>query len=155
MVKKGTIWLVVFIMFIMGLTLTLPPKEAQSEEVTQCEYAVALAERLGLGKGLSGEAAISALTRVGIMPKEGWKCGALVTPGFIAEIQGLVIMAAQKGLIPISPEDAMRILASLSDDLGLPRPPVVAVPPAPVIAAPPPPVGAGAGGGGGVASPSR
>ena len=153
MVKKGTILFVVFIMFIIGLTLTLPPKRAQSAEATQGKYAVALAERLGLGKGLSVEAAISALTRVGITPKEGWKPDALVTAEFIAEIQDLVIMAAQRGLIPIAPEDAMRILASLSDDLGLPRPPVVALRPAPVIAAPPAGVGTGAGGGAGVASP--
>ena len=105
--------------------------------VTQCDYAVKLAEELNLGKGLSVEEAISALTKVGIVPKEGFKCNVQVTREFLNEIQELVRAAAEKGLIGFSPKRAIEILASLSEDMGLPAPvPLGTVPPPP----PPPPV---------------
>ena len=107
--------------------------------VTQCDYAIKLAEELNLGKGLSVEEAISALTKVGIVPKEGFKCDVEVTREFLNEIQDLVIAAAEKGLIDFSPESATEIVASLSKDMGLPVPvPVGTVPPPPPP--PPPPV---------------
>ena len=106
--------------------------------VTQCDYAVKLAEELNLGKGLSVEEAISALTKVGIVPKEGFKCNVQVTREFLNEIQELVIAAAEKGLIDFSPERAIEMLTSLSEDMDLPPPvPLGAVPPPPPPPSPP------------------
>ncbi|RKY43781.1 MAG: hypothetical protein DRP81_06460 [Candidatus Omnitrophota bacterium] len=108
--------------------------------VTQCDYAVKLAEELNLGKGLSVEEAISALTKVGIVPKEGFKCNVQVTREFLNEIQELVIAAAEKGLIDFSPERAIEMLTSLSEDMDLPPPvPLGAVPPPPPPPSPPVP----------------
>ena len=108
--------------------------------VTQGDYVVKLAEELNLGKGLSVEEAISALTKVGIVPKEGFKCNVQVTREFLNEIQELVIAAAEKGLIDFSPERAIEMLTSLSEDMDLPPPvPLGAVPPPPPPPSPPVP----------------
>ena len=108
--------------------------------VTQGDYVVKLAEELNLGKGLSVEEAISALTKVGIVPKEGFKCNVQVTREFLNKIQELVIAAAEKGLIGFSPKRAIEILTSLSEDIGLPAPvPLGTVPPPPPPPSPPVP----------------
>jgi len=141
MITKKGMWFLVVMVFLLGIIQALRPDRVQAA-VTQCEYAVQLAEKLGLGKGLSADEAISALTKVGIVPKEGWRCEVAVTLDFVNEIQDLVVMAARNGLIPISEEHTLAILASLSRDMGLPSPTRPASP-------------AGAGKGAGKANPWR
>jgi hypothetical protein len=148
MVRRKTMWFLLVFVLILGLVQGLGLGTVQAA-ITQCDYAVELAERLGLGKGLSADEAISALTKAGIAPKEGWRCDVAVTSAFLNEIQDLVVIAARKGLIPFSEEHALDMLASLSRDLDLP------IPTRRVFGGPPPPVGVGAGGGPGVASSSK
>jgi len=145
MFKRKAIWFLIVVVFLLGIIQALRPASVQAA-VTQCEYAVELAEKLGLGKGLSADEAISLLTKVGIVPKDGWGCEVVVTLDFLNEIQGLAIIAARKGLIPFSEEHTLAIFASLSRDMDLPSPI------RPVFAGSAQPVGTGAGGGAGVAS---
>jgi len=99
----------------------------QASAVTQGDYAVALAEELGLGKGLTAEGAVEILTKVGIVPSEGWQIAKEVTCELVAEVQDLVIEAAQRGLIRYEPEEVPDLMASLSERLGCCTPPSVIV----------------------------
>ena len=99
----------------------------QAAAVTQGEFVVVLAERLGLGAGLSAEEAAAACTSVGIVPEDGWQLDLDATCEFIEEIQILVIKAAQKELIRYEPDDIPLLMASLSDELDCCPPPTVVI----------------------------
>lgn len=107
---------------------------------TQGEYVVTLAARLGFGGDLTAEAAAAALKRVDIVPEEGWQIGLDVTCELVAEVQILVIKAAQRGLIRYDAEDIPLLMASLSDELDVCSPTTVVVYPA--VAVTPPPINA-------------
>ncbi len=114
MTSRKVLWVAVLITFVMGLALVSGLNKAYAA-VTQGEYAVNLAESLGLGKGLSEDAAISALSSKGIVPGGGWNRNEAVTLGFLREIGDKVISAAQGGLINISVQDAVNKLDSLAE----------------------------------------
>ena len=134
-----------------GLLWTISP--GQAAEVTQAEYVCRLCEKLGLGEKLTCEQCIVMLDSVGIVPSGGWHCDHDVTCELVAEVQILVIKAAQMGLIRYTPEDTVILVSALSDELGCcPPPRVVEIlpgggnpPPRPITELP----GGGGGGGGG------
>jgi hypothetical protein len=127
----------------------------QAAAITQGEYVVLLAAKLGLGAGLTAAQATTALEGVGIVPEDGWQLKRDVTCALVDEVQILTIKAAQKGLIKYDPQDIPPLMASLSDECGACAPTVLAAPPS-GGAAPPPAIATDVPrGGGGAASPSH
>jgi hypothetical protein len=121
--RGGTLALALVIVIISCIFL---PTQAAAA-ATQGEFVVVLAERLGLGAGLSEEEAVAACTSVGIVPKDGWQLDLDATCEFIEEIQILVIKAAQEELIRYEPDDIPLLMASLSDELDCCPPPAVVI----------------------------
>jgi hypothetical protein len=106
---------------------------ASASSITQGEYAVRLAEKLGLGETLSAEAAIAALTKKEIMPINGFKPGDPMNPVIANEIYTAALKAGKKGaLTPLSAKEVDAIVTSLNEELEM-------LPPAPPTLPPPPP----------------
>jgi len=128
-------------MLALGLVIAIIPCiffPTQAAAVTQGEYAVLLAAKLGLGEGLTAEQAATALEGAAIVPEDGWQLDQDVTCELVNEIQILTIKAAQEGLITFDPEDIPPLMASLSEECGACAPTVVVI--APTAGAPPPPI---------------
>jgi hypothetical protein len=138
-------------LILCGMLCLLYP--AQAAAITEGEYAVLLAAKLGLGEGLTAEEAITALGGVGIVPEGGWQLDRDVTCNLVNEAQILAIKAAQEGLIRYDPEEIPPLMASLSEECGVCAPTIAAI--APPSGTPPPPIAPEVQeGGGGTASPS-
>src|SRR4030042_2006288 len=60
--------------------IELAPLPAFASAKNQGEYAIRLAEKLGMGENLSADAALAALTKVGIMQADGFKPGDPMNP---------------------------------------------------------------------------
>lgn len=153
--SKKRFGLLASIMIIAGMLCLVSPMQAAA--ITQGEYAVLLAAKLGLGEGLTAEKAATALEGVGIIPKAGWQLKRDVTCELVDEVQILTIKAAQKKLLKnYAPEDIPPLMAALSDKCGACVPTVVVY--SPSGGGTPPPIFApgatGGGGGRGTASPS-
>ena len=131
----------------------ISPTQAIAAPPTQGEFVVVLAERLGLGKGLTAEEAVAACTRVGIVPEDDWQLDLDATCEFVEEIQILVIKAAQRELIRYEPDDIPLLMTVLSDELDSCPPPTVAI--YPQVDVIPAPIYAPVIGETGVLSPSR
>ena len=143
--RKVTIPLIIVSLITVGLLCTVAA--AQAAEVTQADFVVGLASKLGLGQILSPEEAAIMLTGVGIVPDGGWQLGLEVSCELVAEIQILAIKSAQMGLIRYAPEDVPLQVLALSDELGCcPPPKIVEILPA--VSIPPPPIAAEVKGGG-------
>jgi len=127
----------VIVSALILITGFLSSTSAYAATITQGEFAVALAAELGLGKGLTPEKAVKALKRVGIVPSKGWRLKEEVTCEFVAEIQELTVLAAQRGLIRYDPEQIPTMLASLCEGLGVCAPPTIVVYPAVPVSPPP------------------
>lgn len=131
---------------------------SQAEAITQGQYVVLLAEKLGLGEGLTAEEAAIILDGVGIVPAGGWRLDYDVACELVAEVQVLAIKSAQMGFIKPAPDAVHPLVAALSDELHICPPPTVEI--YPMVSIPPPPIatevkGAGTGtGGGGTSSPA-
>ena len=111
-----------FVVFLLSICVVFPnfsfaQTTSNQKIVTQGEYAVELAERLGLGENLSMNKAISVLTEVGIVPEGGFKPNAWITLDFLNEIRSLVIAAADKGLIQFSAEQVVVIITEINNEL--------------------------------------
>ena len=140
----------------LGLVIAIIPCiffPTPAAAVTQGEFVVVLAERLGLGEGLTAEEAVAACTRVGIVPEDGWQLDLDATCEFVEEIQILVLKAAQRELIRYEPDDVPLLMAALSDELDCCPPPTVAIYPS--VSVTPAPIHAPVIGETGVLSPSR
>jgi hypothetical protein len=148
--KMRVVILAVGLITVMTLCIFSPTPAAA---VTQGEFVVVLAARLGLGEGLTPEEAVTACTRVGIVPEDGWQLDLDATCEFVAEVQILVIKAAQRELIRYDAEDIPVLMASLSDELDCCPPPTVVIYPS--VAVTPPAIHAPVIGETGVLSPSR
>jgi hypothetical protein len=116
-----------------------------ASSITQGEYAIQLAERLGMGENLSADAAVADLTNMQIMPARGFKPEALMNPAIADEILSAVRKACEKGLLnsltcckKLTPlpdkccEEVDGLVSSFNEEVGL-------LPPAPPTLPPPPP----------------
>jgi len=137
--------LITLIVCTFGLFLLSAFQCASASSITQGEYAIKLAEKLGLGKDLSVDAAIAALTKVEIMPANGFKPGSPMNPVIADEILSAARKACEKGLLSSLPcckqlsplpgrccMEVDAIVRSLNKELGL-------LPPTPPTPPPPPP----------------
>ena len=110
-----------FIVFLLSICIVFPnfsfAQTTPSQKITtQGEYAVELAERLGLGENLSMDKAISVLTEVGIVPEGGFKPNSWITLDFLNEIRSLVIAAADEGLIKFSADQVITIITEINNE---------------------------------------
>ena len=118
------------VILAVGVITVMTPcifSPTQAAVATQGDFVVVLAERLGLGAGLTPEEAVAACTSVGIVPAEGWQFDLEATCEFVEEIQILVIKAAQRELIRYEPDDIPLLMAALSDELNCCPPPTVVI----------------------------
>jgi hypothetical protein len=135
---------ITFIIFALGIFLFSGSQCAFASSITQGEYAIQLAKKLGMGQNLSADAAIAALTKVEIMPAHGFKPGNPMNPVIAAEILNAARKACKKGLLSSLPcfkqshplpgkccEEVFDMIESLNEDLHL-------LPPAPPTLPPPP-----------------
>jgi hypothetical protein len=136
---------ITFMILALGIFLFPVSHCAFASSITQGEYAIQLAETLGLGENLSADAAIAALTKVEIMPADGFKPGNPMNPVIADEILSAARKACKKGLLnsltcckELTPlpnkccEEIDILVTSLNEDLEL-------LPPAPPTLPPPPP----------------
>ncbi|HPD60155.1 MAG TPA: hypothetical protein PKV48_00130 [Thermodesulfobacteriota bacterium] len=124
--------IVTSIIVTVGLFLLLAFQSASASPITQGEYAILLAEKLGLGKDLSADAAIAALVKKEIMPADGFKPGDYMNPVIANEIAQSARKAGKKGLLaPLSDKAVDAIVLSLNEGLELlpPQPPPPPPPP--------------------------
>jgi len=136
---------ITFVILALGVFLFPGSQYAIASSLTQGDYAIQLAERLGMGENLSADAAIAALTKVEIMPAKGFKPGDIMNPVIADEILSAVRKACKKGLlnsltcckelVPLPDkccEEVDTLVTSLNEDLEL-------LPPVPPTLPPPPP----------------
>ena len=151
--SRKRLGLLALILIIAGIVCLFSPLQAAA--ITQGEYVVLLAAKLGLGEGLTAAQATTALEGVGIVPEGGWQSKGDVTCALVDEVQILTIKATQKGFIKYDPQDIPPLMASLSDQCGACAPTVLVAPPSGGVAPPPPIATDVPRGGGGAASPSH
>ena len=86
----------------------IPTTEAKtSDHVSQGEFAALLAAELGLGDGLSPQAAADVLADALIAPRLGnWDLDAPMTQGLLDRLGNLTLAAAKAGRIPIGLDEA-------------------------------------------------
>ena len=86
----------------------IPTTEAKtSDHVSQGEFAALLAAELGLGDGLSSQAAADVLAGALIAPRLGhWDLNAPMTQGLLDRLGNLTLAAARAGRIPIGLDEA-------------------------------------------------
>lgn len=96
-----------------------PPPVAQAL-VREGDFAVELAQELRLG-ALDDEAqAESALSAIGVAPRNGWIADYPVTPVVLAEIQFSIREAARRGDLSLSEDEAIQRLVRVAASFGLP-----------------------------------
>ena len=137
------------IAFTFGFFLLSAFQCVSASSITQGEYAIKLAEKLCLGENLSADAAIAALTKVGVMPADGFKPGDPMNWIIAGEILNACRRACKenlfnsstccKELAPLSDkerasspdkccDEVIGLVSSLNEELGL-LPPVPPTPP--------------------------
>ena len=121
------------VMFFLGLLLVVPlsalavekgvdkaPPPIEQNLVREGDFAVRLADTLGLLKTDNEADAERALATAGISPKNGWISDFPVTPVVLAEIRTSVQDAADGERVKIDKKTAEEKFAALSKDLELP-----------------------------------
>ncbi|MFZ2447011.1 MAG: hypothetical protein WAW37_11690, partial [Syntrophobacteraceae bacterium] len=88
--------------------------------VREGDFAVELANSFGLATKADEAAAESALSSLGIIPRNGWIADYPITPDILAEIQDSAQQAAGSGQLGMSGDQAVARVKSVSAALGLP-----------------------------------
>ena len=87
--------------------------------VREGDFAISLAETLGLGTADSEAEAENIMASAGIMPKNGWVADYPVTPDIIGELQESVATAADAGQLAMTRPEAVESFQTLTADYGL------------------------------------
>ncbi len=107
--RMGILILSVFLLMpaavIAQTTATNPP--ISQPLVREGDLAVDLAGALKLGTAMAETEAESALSAVGIVPRNGWIADYPVTPDIVGEIQASISDAADSGKIPVGKDAAL------------------------------------------------
>lgn len=96
----------------------LPP--VAQTVVREGDFAVSLAEALGVGGARSEAEAESDLAGLGIMPPNGWIADYPVTPDTLEALHKAIGEAADAGKLSMGKEEAFKKVAALTAGLGLP-----------------------------------
>jgi hypothetical protein len=105
-VSVGILLMPVAVCAETGLQQAVPPPVAQPL-VREGAFAVRLADALHVGTVSNEAKAESALSAVGIAPKNGWIADYPVTPDIIGELQNAVMAAADSKEITMGRDDAL------------------------------------------------
>jgi hypothetical protein len=87
--------------------------------VREGDFAISLAETLGLGTADSEAEAENIMASAGIMPKNGWVADYPVTPDIVGELQDSVATAADAGQLAMTRPEAVKSFQTLTADYGL------------------------------------
>jgi len=101
-------------------TEALPP--VAQPLVREGDFAIRLAEQLNLGTPADEETAEDMLARMGVAPLNGWLSDYPVTPQIIGQLQESVSSAAAEGKLPMTADQAVQGLYSLTARYELPTP---------------------------------
>jgi hypothetical protein len=96
----------------------LPP--VAQPVVREGDFAIRLAETLGIGTTLSETEAESHLAEMGILPPNGWIADYPITPDTLDTLYKAVGEAADANRLPLSKEEALKKYSELTATLGLP-----------------------------------
>ena len=110
--------LLVVLAVLMTLILMLSPANAQTDQtsispplsqplVREGDFAMKLADSLKLGASTNESEAESALSAVGIAPRNGWIADYPITPDIVGELQTAVSEAAKAGRLAMAEEAAL------------------------------------------------
>jgi hypothetical protein len=88
--------------------------------VREGDFAVKLAQALNLNSSNDEAAAEDSLISAGIYPRNGWIRDYPVTPYVLAEVLDSTRAAADSGKLGWQRNEALRMIAGVSEDLGLP-----------------------------------
>ena len=105
----------VFLSVLALLLLASSRISAETAAGTQGEYAVALADRLDLGKNLTQEQAAATLSGIGIEPHGGWQLGVQVDETFLNGLRNAAWQAVRKGTLS---SDQLNKLLGSGDQLS-------------------------------------
>ncbi|GEM_PF-3706292 len=109
----------------VALNEPLPDEEEQTiapSVARQGDFALRLAQSLGLPAAEDEEGAIRALNALGIHAVDGWMADYPMTPQIAAELRDAVIATAAAGQLNMSLDAAMGAYAELVAEFGLPPP---------------------------------
>ena len=109
----------------VALNEPLPDEEEQTiapSVARQGDFALRLAQSLGLPAVEDEEGAIRALNALGIHAVDGWTADYPMTPQVVAELRDAVIATAAAGQLNMSLDAAMSAYAELVAEFGLPPP---------------------------------
>ncbi len=95
----------------------LPP--VAQPVVREGDFAIRLAEALGIGTALSETEAESHLAEMGILPANGWIADYPVTPDTLDALYRAVGEAAEANRLPMNKEEALKKYSELTETLGL------------------------------------
>jgi hypothetical protein len=88
-----------------GREATTPP--LSQPLVREGDFAITLADSLGLGAAANETEAESALTTAGIAPRNGWIADYPITPDIVGELQDAVSEAADSGALAMGKDEAL------------------------------------------------
>jgi hypothetical protein len=88
--------------------------------VREGEFAIKLAEALGIGTAKSEAEAESLLASAGIAPKNGWIADYPMTPDIIGELEEAVSQAADAQKLALGKEEALKALRTVAVEQELP-----------------------------------
>jgi hypothetical protein len=109
----------------VALNEPLPDEEEQTiapSVARQGDFALRLAQSLGLPAAEDEEGAIRALNALGIHAVDGWTADYPMTPQVVAELRDAVIATAAAGQLNMSLDAAMSAYAEVAAEFGLPPP---------------------------------
>ncbi len=124
--------LIILLLVMAALILTPVVAYTQTEQtastspplsqplIREGTLATRLADALNLGPATSETEAESALSAVGIAPRNGWVADYPVTPDIAAELQTSVSDAATSGRIPVTKDDSLKAFQDVMIGLNLP-----------------------------------
>lgn len=87
--------------------------------VREGDFAVKLAEELGLGEIADEDDAGRLLAEIGVSPGNGWIADYPVTPVILAELRQAVVASAESGRLALNYNEAVEAFDRLALDLGL------------------------------------
>ncbi len=98
-----------------------PPPVAQAL-VREGDFAIKLAETLGLGSPTAEAEAEDLLAKAGVTPLNGWLSDYPVTPQIIGQLEEAISRSTSEGKLPMSSDSAVKGLHAVAVQFDLPTP---------------------------------
>ena len=101
-------------------TKCTPVTAAGASYLSEGDFALLLAEELGLGDTDKPNEAEALLITAGIEPRKGWVSDRRMTRGLVAEIERSVSAAVDSGILPMGKEEALQAVEEIAARFHLP-----------------------------------